>query len=61
MDGYLVNDIQKILVNKEKRFLKIDEILKSGYGRFHRSKNLKSDIELINNTEEEIVDIIKRC
>ena len=43
---------------KEKRFLKIDEILKSGYGRFHRSEEFKkADIELINNTEEEIVDI----
>ena len=43
---------------KEKRFLKINEILQSGFGRFHRSEEFKkAGIELINNTEEEIVDI----
>ena len=57
MDKWLMI-FKKYWLIKEKRFLKISEILKSGFGRFNRSEEFKKvGIELINNTEEEIVDV----
>lgn len=49
---------KKYWLIKEKRFLKISEILKSGYGRFNKSEEFKeAGVELVNNTKEEIVEV----
>ncbi len=44
---------------KEKRLLKVHELLESGIGRWPIDKFVNSDIELIDNTEEEILEAMK--
>ena len=49
---------KKYWLIKEKRFMKINEILSSGFGRFHRTQEFKSaGVELIDNSENEIIDV----
>ena len=46
-------------LKSEKRFMKVDEILKSGAGRFVSTKEYeKVGIELVHNTSQEIIDIV---
>ena len=48
---------KKYWLKKENRFLKINEILESGVGKFNRTEEFQQKgIEVINNTPEEILD-----
>jgi putative glycosyltransferase (TIGR04372 family) len=48
---------KKYWLKKESRFLKINEILESGVGKFNRTEEFQQKgIEVINNTPEEILD-----
>lgn len=44
---------------KEKRILKVSEILESGISRWRVEKFADSDIEVIDNTEDEILEAVK--
>ena len=60
MDTWLMI-FKKYWLIKEKRFLNISEVLKSGYGRFYKSEEFKkAGIELVNNTKEEIVVLMTK-
>lgn len=50
---------KKYWLKQEKRFMSVEEMIKSGAGRFHRTEEYENmGIELIENTPEEIFDVV---
>ena len=50
---------KKYWLKSEKRLMSVKEIFESGVGKFHKTTDYKkSGIELINNTSEEITDVV---
>lgn len=50
---------KKYYLKKEKRFMLVSEMFKSGAGRFHRTEEYENmGLELIENTPEEILDVV---
>ena len=50
---------KKYWLKHEKRFMSVEEMIESGAGRFHRTAEYENmGIELIENTPEEILDVV---